>query len=102
MLAFVIISLLIISYYISSVRKPDSQKGELNLVNIQKIQLGMDTSAVVSIMGKPDSRYEMKGSTSFYYPGTASTALDCHIIFDENAKVIRYFPTAEEQKKFSK
>lgn len=102
-IAFIVAALLIISYYqFSAINNPDDQKGEVNLVNIQKIQQGMDTSAVVSIMGKPESRYLMKGSSSFYYPGTASSGLDCHIIFDENSKVIRYFPTAEEMKKFKK
>lgn len=99
--AAIVVSLLVISYlqYIARY-KPDPEKVEKNLVNIQKIRSGMDTSAVISIMGKPDSRYIMNGSTAFYYLGTLP--LDCHIIFDPNGKVIKYFPTAEEIKKFRK
>jgi outer membrane protein assembly factor BamE (lipoprotein component of BamABCDE complex) len=64
------------------------KKGEMNLQNIKRVSVGMDTLAVVKIMGKPDSRYIFRNEIFYDYVLTPNASGQLKISFDSLGNVI--------------
>lgn len=86
-IAFLLVVYLIIFYndYLTGA----AQEGRKNAENINKVKIGMDTTEVLKIMGKPYERYNNERKEIFYnYIPHPSSSTSIQVIFDSTGRVI--------------
>lgn len=66
-----------------------------NLENIKKIQIGMDTTEVLNIMGSPMEKRNYNSELFYDYETPSGTSIQCQIIFDSSGQVVFISPSFE-------
>ncbi len=74
----------------------DQDNGLVNIQNMKRVNIGMDTTKVLVIMGKPSEKRYLKGELFYDYETPNGQSLQCQIIFDSFGKVIYKSPTTTE------
>jgi len=69
-----------------------------NLQNIKEIEIGMDTTQVLTIMGHPIDKRNHKGELFYDYEIPSGLSLQCQIIFDSSGLVTFISPDPESLK----
>ncbi|ALD21640.1 hypothetical protein AM218_10990 [Hymenobacter sp. DG25A] len=70
---------------------PEAAIGQENLRNIRKVEIGMDSSTVLAIMGNPESRVyflPVPQTTTYTYRTPPGSSMSCYVVFDNEMKVI--------------
>ncbi len=58
-----------------------------NLKNIREVEIGMDTSQVLTIMGSPLYKRTFQGELFYDYEMPSGVSFQCQIIFDSSGSV---------------
>lgn len=61
--------------------------GKENVQNIQKVQTGMDSISVLTIMGQPSERYVYNEEIFYNYEVPPGLSFQCQIILNKRGKV---------------
>lgn len=69
-----------------------------NLQNIQEVEIGMDTSQVLAIMGHPIDMRNYKGELFYDYEMPFGVSFQCQIIFDPSGLVTFISPEPKSLK----
>ena len=71
--------------------------GEKNIDNVVRLKLGMDTTTVIRIMGKPIERREFKSEIFYDYEVQPGSSFQCQLIFNSSGQVIYISPIPDNQ-----
>ena len=82
----------IISFSIVIMLNSCQSKKKYNLKNIEKIEIGMDSSEALKIMGQPIEKRFFKGELFYDYEIPLGESGQCQIVFDSSGKVIFFTP----------
>ncbi|WP_141655419.1 hypothetical protein [Roseivirga seohaensis] len=92
----VLVSLLVFAFFYFTEWSAAARKSKQNVVNSEKIEIGMDSLQVKKIMGEPDTRSDSGSQSnipSFYYQPPTFSSDGIYIHFDSlgHVKRITYF-----------
>lgn len=92
----VLVSLLVFAFFYFTEWSAAARKNKQNVVNSEKIEIGMDSLQVKKIMGEPDTRSDSGSQSnipSFYYQPPTFSSDGIYIHFDSlgHVKRITYF-----------
>ncbi len=65
-------------------------RGKKNLENYSKIKMGMDTNAVLKIMGPPYLKDTDNGEAYYNYEAPSGSSIHMQITFDKKGKVVSF------------
>ena len=91
-----LVSLLVFAFFYFTEWSAAARKSKQNVVNSEKIEIGMDSLQVKKIMGEPDTRSDSGSQSnipSFYYQPPTFSSDGIYIHFDSlgHVKRITYF-----------